>query len=339
MQNEKDTQQRLTQDHMPGGQRVMNGRLIRALLAAALAGTALWNVSHSAAARTAPLSAAERPVERATATDPTVNQSAVASAVSFTSTSAGRDFWLAFPRSTGYADQALIVYVAGRQAATGRISIKENTFAPIDFTVTPGQVTKLELPGTLVDMLHPANATNGVSDTPSYTAEVANAVSTVVVTPTLSDPNAAYTITGSPGTCTPATSPANCALNVGVNVITVTVTAEDGTTTKDYVVTITRAVSNDANLIDLTIDPGTLAPAFVSSTNAYEAGVPNGTTSTAVTATPSDANATVTYESSAGACAVARGDASVAPTNCAVAGPKTAQPRRSNSSRSLWRRG
>ena len=36
MQNEKDTLQRLTQDHMPGGQRVMNGRLIRALLAAAL---------------------------------------------------------------------------------------------------------------------------------------------------------------------------------------------------------------------------------------------------------------------------------------------------------------
>ena len=164
MQNEKDTQQRLTQDHMPGGQRVMNGRLIRALLAAALAGTALWNVSHSAAARTAPLSAAERPVERATATDPTVNQSAVASSISLTSTSAGKDFWLAFPRSTGYADQALIVYVAGRQAATGRISIKDNTFAPIDFTVTPGQVTKLELPGTLVDMLHPANATDGVSD-------------------------------------------------------------------------------------------------------------------------------------------------------------------------------
>jgi hypothetical protein len=88
-------------------------------------------------------------------------------------------------------------------------------------------------------------------------------------------------------------------------------------------ITITRAVSNDANLIDLTIDPGTLAPAFVSSTNAYEAGVPNGTTSTAVTATTSDANATVTYESSAGACALPGARGTAAPANCAVAGPKT----------------
>ena len=69
-----------------------------------------------------------------------------------------------------------------------------------------------------------------VSTTTSYAASVPNAAASMLVTPTLSDANAAYTITGSPGACTPATSPANCALSVGVNTITVTVTAEEGAT-------------------------------------------------------------------------------------------------------------
>jgi hypothetical protein len=108
----------------------------------------------------------------------------------------------------------------------------------------------------------------------------------------------------------------------------ITVTAMvDGTTTEQYSIEITVAdagASSDASLMDLTIDPGTLAPAFVSSTTSYAAGVPNGTTATDVTATPSDANATVTYESSAGACAAptTRNEAA-APANCAVTGPKT----------------
>jgi hypothetical protein len=108
--------------------------------------------------------------------------------------------------------------------------------------------------------------------------------------------------------------------------ITATVAAADGTTTQAYHIetTVTDAnASNDASLLNLTIDPGTLAPVFVSSTNAYVAGVPNGTTSTAVTATPSDANATVTYESSAGACALPGARGTAAPANCAVAAPKT----------------
>jgi hypothetical protein len=111
-------------------------------------------------------------------------------------------------------------------------------------------------------------------------------------------------------------------------VITVTVTAADGVTTKTYTIEIVRAAdanaSNNAALGDLTINPGTLSPAFVSSTTSYAAGVPNGTTATDVTATSSDANATVTYESSAGACAAptTRNEAA-APANCAVTGPKT----------------
>jgi hypothetical protein len=62
----------------------------------------------------------------------------------------------------------------------------------------------------------------------------------MLVTPTLRDANATYTITGPPGACTPATSPANCALSVGVNTITVTVTAQDGATVKNYVLNVER---------------------------------------------------------------------------------------------------
>jgi len=73
-----------------------------------------------------------------------------------------------------------------------------------------------------------------------YYPVVPNAAASMLVTPTLRDANATYTITGSPGACTPATSPANCALSVGVNTITVTVTAENGTTKQNYVLHVER---------------------------------------------------------------------------------------------------
>jgi hypothetical protein len=95
------------------------------------------------------------------------------------------------------------------------------------------------------------------------------------------------------------------------------VTAEDGTTTRQYFIEITVAdanASNDASLIMLDIEPGALAPVFVSTTTSYAASVPNGTTQVLVTATVNDANATVAYASSAGGC---QG------TYCSVAAPKT----------------
>ena len=91
-----------------------------------------------------------------------------------------------------------------------------------------------------------------------------------------------------------------------------------------YVVTVTVPESSDASLSALAIDPGTLAPAFVSGTTEYAAIAPNGTTSAAVTAAANDAGATVAYASSAGTCEAppTRGRASAA-WNCAVAAPMT----------------
>ncbi|MCX6016943.1 MAG: cadherin-like beta sandwich domain-containing protein, partial [Chloroflexi bacterium] len=75
-----------------------------------------------------------------------------------------------------------------------------------------------------------------------YMASVANGVMSVVVTPTRSDANATYTVSNAAGACAADA----CALDVGANVITVTVTAEAGVATRDYVVTVTRAVAPTA---------------------------------------------------------------------------------------------
>ena len=76
-----------------------------------------------------------------------------------------------------------------------------------------------------------------VSSTTSYTASVVNATSSVILTPTANFVGALVTVTNATGVCASNA----CALSVGANTITVTVTAEDGVTTKQYVVVVTRA--------------------------------------------------------------------------------------------------
>ena len=121
--------------------------------------------------------------------------------------------------------------------------------------------------------------------TTSYTASVGNDVSEVTVTATENDDNASV-----------AQSPANpVALRVGANRITVTVTAEDGTTGA-YTVTVTRdapGVSSNADLGALSLSEGTLSPAFDPAMLAYTASVGNDVDEVTVTATPNHGSANV----------------------------------------------
>ncbi|MCB0053497.1 MAG: cadherin-like beta sandwich domain-containing protein, partial [Caldilinea sp.] len=77
-----------------------------------------------------------------------------------------------------------------------------------------------------------------ISTTTSYTAVVANLTTSVTVTPTTSDANATLAVNGAPlgsgeaYTLTP--------LVVGPNVVSTTVTAEDGVTQQSYAITVTR---------------------------------------------------------------------------------------------------
>lgn len=117
----------------------------------------------------------------------------------------------------------------------------------------------------------------------SYTVDVQNSIVNFKVTGTKADPNATVS----------ANNGAFQVLNVGVNIITLTVTAQDGITTKDYVVSVTRAVSTNADLSALTVSEGILNPAFWRGTTTYSVCVSNATASIAVTGTKADAGASV----------------------------------------------
>lgn len=131
------------------------------------------------------------------------------------------------------------------------------------------------------------------SATTGYTASVGNATTSLTVTPTVAAGTSSVTVNGVATTSGNASGA--IALNVGSNTITTVVTAQDGTTTKTYTVTITRALpSANADLSALSLSSGTLSPAFASGTTSYTAGVGNATTSFTVTPTVADATASVT---------------------------------------------
>ncbi|WP_207429040.1 YDG domain-containing protein [Pedobacter sp. SYSU D00535] len=102
------------------------------------------------------------------------------------------------------------------------------------------------------------------SGTTAYTATVGNAVTSIDVTPTLSDATATVTVNGSPVSSGNAKA---VSLSVGSNTISTVVTAEDGTTTKTYTITVSRKASQSITFNSLTpkaygsadFDPGATA--------------------------------------------------------------------------------
>lgn len=86
-------------------------------------------------------------------------------------------------------------------------------------------------------------------------------------------------------------------LSTGKNVITIKVTSADGTTTKTYTVTIQRAPSSNAKLVNLALiedDFVSVTPGFVPDTTSYTASVAKGTESIRVIPTATDDTATIT---------------------------------------------
>ena len=176
----------------------------------------------------------------------------------------------------------------GRNVITIEVTA-EDTTTTRTYTFT---VTRAEPPST--DATLKALTLSGIdfgsfdSTTISYTSSVANSVSQTRVTATVNDSGASYVIklggtTDSDGTV---------ALDVGENVITIKVTAEDDSTTKTYTVTVTRAEppSTDATLKALTLS-GIDFGNFSSTTTSYTASVENGVSVTTVTPTVNDSGA------------------------------------------------
>lgn len=143
------------------------------------------------------------------------------------------------------------------------------------------------------------------SGTTGYTASVANGVSSITVTPTANDVNATVTVDGDPVTSGSASGAIG--LNIGTNAIPVVVTAQNGTTTSTYTVTVTRAPSSDASLNGLTVSSGSLSPAFASGTTGYTVSVANGVSSITVTPTVNEGHATLTVNGLAATSGTASG--------------------------------
>jgi len=145
-----------------------------------------------------------------------------------------------------------------------------------------------------------------VSTTTSYAANVANAVSSITITPTATDPNAGIKVNGAE--VISGSASANLPLAVGANTITTVVTAQNGTTTKTYTLTVTRAgTQSKATLSALKISAGALSPVFAAATTGYTAGVANTTASITITPTATDPSATITVNGTAVATGTASG--------------------------------
>jgi hypothetical protein len=93
---------------------------------------------------------------------------------------------------------------------------------------------------------------NFASATTAYTAAVANTVTSITVSPTVADATATIQVkvnSGSFATVTSGNASSGLSLNDGDNVITVRVTAQDGTTVKDYTITVTKAATLPVMLV------------------------------------------------------------------------------------------
>ncbi len=100
---------------------------------------------------------------------------------------------------------------------------------------------------------------NFASGTSAYTASVSNATTSITVTPTRSQTNAtieARVNGGSYAAVTSETASGALLLNVGINIVDLRVTAQDGTTQRTYTVTVTRMAQLASN-VTATRRPGT----------------------------------------------------------------------------------
>ena len=128
-----------------------------------------------------------------------------------------------------------------------------------------------------------------------YTVSVDNNIGRITVTPTLSDPLASMTVNGqAAGSGQP--HPVDLKGGGQVTPITITVTAQDGST-KSYEVTVSRGASKNNNLSGLTVSSGNLDPPFRADRpgqTAYTVNVSSGVSSVTVRPTLADTTAEVT---------------------------------------------
>jgi PGF-pre-PGF domain-containing protein len=189
--------------------------------------------------------------------------------------------------------------------------VAQNFTNPVVYTVTAPDKTTQEYTVT-VKMTAPSTNANLAaltvskgtltptfsSNTVSYNVSVDYTVTSINVTATMSDSKASMVINGQVASSGIAKS---IALQPSGNktTITITLTAEDGTTTESYSINVNRArvPANNANLSGLAVSRGTLSPGFSPATTSYNVSVDHDVAAIDVTATMADANASMKIDS------------------------------------------
>jgi peptidoglycan/xylan/chitin deacetylase (PgdA/CDA1 family) len=181
------------------------------------------------------------------------------------------------------------------------------SFVSSNFTIVPSTNANLSNLVLSSGSLSPAF----VSGTTTYTQSVANAVTSLTVTPTVADATASIKVNGA--TVASGSASGSISLALGDTVINTVVTAQDGTTIKSYTVTVTRAApSTNANLSGLAFSAGVLTPAFAPDITAYTQSVAYTVASLTVTPTVTDATASIKVNGATVASGSASGSISLA---------------------------
>ena len=125
------------------------------------------------------------------------------------------------------------------------------------YSIKPGQIpvlfpSSVTPPASIISTLSGLTLSSGTlspifaTATTSYTASVPNATTSINFTPTATDATATIKVNGT--TVSSGTTSGAIQLSVGPNVLSTVVTAQDGSTTRTYTITITRAASEITTL-------------------------------------------------------------------------------------------
>ncbi|MBD2704519.1 cadherin-like beta sandwich domain-containing protein [Spirosoma sp. BT702] len=163
----------------------------------------------------------------------------------------------------------------------------------------------------------------------AYTASVPNSASSVAVTPTVEQANATVSVNGS---AVASGSPINVPLAVCANIISVSVTAQDGTTTKIYSLTVNRdappviltassPISCTAPVVTLTATSGFAS--YVFGGGASQVGGASSNTATVATAGTYSVTATAAGGCSSTATLSVTGSTTATPVNLTLSGAIT----------------
>ena len=186
---------------------------------------------------------------------------------------------------TSGSASAAITLSEGDNTVTVRVTAEDGTTTR-DYTVTIKRAAPVITLSGLTATKSNDNSTYSSldigtfdADTTSYSATVPFLTPYVKLTPTVSETTSTVTIKGIAATSGTASSAIT--LNVGDNPITVRVTGGDGTSTRDYFVTIKRSAPDISLAVSTSTDGGTnfdgtatLMPAFTPDDTKYTVAVP-----------------------------------------------------------------